>query len=100
MRLADAAQYRHKQTRRLSSGRLPSTSAAVAVLYPHGGDDLAERVLDRLQRGPDRSVEWRLQVVGDVVSDAFDAVSWWVSRQDGTTHGRRDGPDGARGLPR
>jgi diguanylate cyclase (GGDEF)-like protein len=85
MRLADAAQYRHKQTRQLSAGRLPSTATAVAVLYPHGEDDLAERVLDQLKRGTDRSVEWRLQVVGDVLSEAFDVWSWWVSRQDGAT---------------
>jgi hypothetical protein len=82
MRLADAAQYRHKQTRQLSGGKLPSTATAVAVLYPHGEDDLAERVLDQLKRGTDQSVEWRLQVVGDVLAEAFDVWSWWLSRQD------------------
>lgn len=79
MRLADAAQYRHKQTRRLS-GTLPSTSSAVAVLYPRDQDDLAERVLDELERGTDGSVLWRIQVVSDVMAEALDVASWWVSR--------------------
>jgi len=83
MRLADAAQYRHKQTKRLSSRSLESASSTVAVLYPQSEDDLADRVLDRLARGPDRTVEWRLQVVGDAMAEAFLAASWWVSRRDG-----------------
>ncbi len=80
MRLADAAQYRHKQTQRLSSSTLSTGSAAVAVLYPQGEDDLADRVLDRLDSGTDRSVAWRLQVVSDAMAQAFDVASWWVSR--------------------
>ena len=82
MRLADAAQYRHKQTKRLSSRSLESASSTVAVLYPQSEDDLADRVLDRLARGPDRTVESRLQVVGDAMAEAFLAASWWVSRRD------------------
>lgn len=83
MRLADAAQYRHKQTRRLSARSLESAASSVAVLYPQGEDGLADRVLDRLAQGTDRSVEWRLQVVGDAMAEAFLAASWWVSRCDG-----------------
>ena len=79
MRLADAAQYRHKRTRRLASSTLATTSAEVAVLYPRGENDLADRVLEQLDHGSDRSVEWRLQVVSDAVSRAFDAASWWIS---------------------
>jgi hypothetical protein len=82
MRLADAAQYRHKQTKRLSARSLESASSSVAVLYPQGEDGLADRVLDRLARGTDRSVEWRLQVVADAMAEAFMAASWWVSRCD------------------
>ncbi len=85
MRLADAAQYRHKQTKRLSARSLESASSSVAVLYPHGEDGLADRVLDRLTQGTDRSVEWRLQVVGDAMAEAFMAASWWVSRCDDST---------------
>jgi diguanylate cyclase (GGDEF)-like protein len=84
MRLADAAQYRHKQTKRLSARSLEAAASSVAVLYPQGEDGLADRVLDRLAQGTDRSVEWRLQVVGDAMAEAFLAASWWVSRCDGT----------------
>jgi len=54
LRLADAAQYRHKQTRQLTSSTLSSTTSAVAVLYPRGEDDVADRVLHALQVEPDR----------------------------------------------
>lgn len=83
MRLADAAQYRHKQTSRASSHHLPSTGTAVAVLYPQGADDLADRVLEQLSSSADRSVEWRLMTVADAVAEAFSVSSWWVSRCDG-----------------
>jgi len=83
MRLADAAQYRHKQTRHLSSGKVPSSAAPVAVLYPQGADGLADQILDRLNSGADRSVEWRLMIVADAIAEAFSVASWWVSRSDG-----------------
>jgi diguanylate cyclase (GGDEF)-like protein len=82
MRLADAAQYRHKQTRRASSHLSPAPGAAVAVLYPQGADDLADLVLDQLNRSVDRSVEWRLLTVADAIAEAFSVSSWWVSRCD------------------
>jgi diguanylate cyclase (GGDEF)-like protein len=82
MRLADAAQYRHKQTKRLSARSLEAAPSSVAVLYPQGEEGLADRVLERLAQGTDRSVEWRLQVVGDAMAEAFMAASWWVSRCD------------------
>lgn len=80
MRLADAAQYRHKQTHRLSSSTLATTTSSVATLYPRGHDDLADRVLEEFDRAGDRSVERRLQVVSDAMAQAFDVASWWVSR--------------------
>jgi hypothetical protein len=82
MRLADAAQYRHKQTRRASSHLSPAPGAAVAVLYPQGAYDLADLVLDQLNRSVDRSVEWRLLTVADAIAEAFSVSSWWVSRCD------------------
>jgi len=80
MRLADAAQYRHKQTHQVVPGSLTSATTAVAVVYPQGEDDLAERVLERLAQETDQSVERRLEVVCDQVARAFDVASWWVSR--------------------
>ncbi len=83
MRLADAALYQHKQSRRLSARSLESTASTVGVLYPLRAHGLADRVLDDLSRSPDRSVEWRLQLVGDAMAEAFTVASWWVSRCDG-----------------
>ncbi len=100
MRLADAEQYRHKQTRRLSSGTLPSTAAAVAVLYPRGEDDIADRVLDELQHGTDRSVEWRLQVVGDLDVRGLRHRLVVGEPAHRRRAGRRAQPDPARRLPR
>jgi len=84
MRLADAAQYRHKQMRHVPCGKVRSAAAPVAVLYPQGADDLADQVLDRLNSTTaDRSVEWRLMTVADAIAEAFSVSSWWVSSCDG-----------------
>lgn len=82
MRLADAAQYRHKRTRQLPTAVLTSTAEAVGVVYPKVEGDLADRVLAELGVRRDRTVERRLQVVADALAEAFDVASWWVSRQD------------------
>ncbi len=83
MRLADAAQYRHKQSHRLSTDALSPDAVPISVLLPSGESDLADRVLAELASGSDQSVLHRLAVVGGALARAFDAASWWVSRQDG-----------------
>lgn len=83
MRLADAAQYRHKRTRRLSTDMMTGAALPVPVLLPAGQSDLTDRVLCALRDDPDRSVERRLALVGEAVSIAFDAASWWISREAG-----------------
>ncbi len=85
LRLADAAQYRHKQTRRLSTDALSPAAAPISVLLPSGESDLTDRILAALAAAADQSPESRLGIVADGVARAFDAASWWVSRQDGET---------------
>lgn len=82
MRLADAAQYRHKRTRQLRTGVLASTADAVGVVYPRVDGNLADAVLDQLAADADQTVERRLQVVADALAETFDVASWWVNRRD------------------
>jgi len=83
MRLADAAQYRHKQMRHVSSDKVTPSVEPVAVLYPQGADGLADQILDQLNGSTDRSAEWRLMIVADAIAEAFSVASWLVSRCDG-----------------
>lgn len=83
LRLADAAQYRHKQTRRLSADALSPAAPPVPVLLPSVEPDLTDRILAALESVRDQSEQARLGIVADAVAHAFGAASWWVSRQNG-----------------
>ncbi len=80
LRLADAAQYRHKQTRQLSGDTLLVGAAPVPALIPPEAATITDRVLAGFRTGG-RTVEHRLQVVCDAFAEVYDASTWWVSRQ-------------------
>ena len=86
LRLADAAQYLNKRSRRLG---LPTseTPAVLASPVQHSAEAAAWfseclAALDDLRGEP---AVVRLQAVAEILSDAYDVASWWVSDT-------RDGP--------
>lgn len=83
LRLADAAQYRHKRTRRLATAAVPADVTSIATVVPPGATKIADQVIAALKTEPDRSPERRLQIVCDAVALGYDAHSWWVSREVG-----------------
>jgi len=84
LRLADAAQYQHKQTRRVHTETLSTTAPPISVLLPSGGTHLTDRVLAAWDACEDQGVLRRLSVVAHEVALVFGAASWWISRRDGT----------------
>lgn len=84
MRLADAAQYRHKRMRRASSDPLPDLHSPNPTLLPEDAGLVIDVALRAFSAAPSRSTEWRLQVAADVVSQVYDVATWWVSyHEDG-----------------
>lgn len=83
LRLADAAQYRHKQTRRLSTDALSPEAPPIQVLLPAVQPDLADRILAELAAASDQSEQNRLAIIADAMARAFGAASWWVSLENG-----------------
>ena len=79
LRLADAAQYRHKRTRRVASEGILLTPAPAAALLPEDAGIVMDVALRAFAVSPEQSVEWRLQVAADVISQVYDVATWWVS---------------------
>lgn len=79
LRLADAVQYRHKRTRRTVSEGLVVAQAPIAALLPEDAGLVIDMALRAFADAPSRSLEWRLQVAADVISQVYDVASWWVS---------------------
>ena len=84
LRLADAAQYRHKRTRQVAADAVSADSLPVSALLPGDAATVSDRVLTGLralgsQRRAD-GVGERLAVVADVVTDVYGCAAWWVSR--------------------
>lgn len=83
LRLADAAQYQHKHTRRLRTKTLSATVTPISVLFPSAGLRVTDRVLAAWAGDDDQGVLRRLSIVADEVARVFGAASWFVSRQHG-----------------
>jgi diguanylate cyclase (GGDEF)-like protein len=82
MRLADAAQYEHKLTRRLTRDLPPPAHAPAPEAIAMSSFD-TEQVLAALMEVPPEAVEHRLSIVTAAVAECFDAASWWLSRAEG-----------------
>ncbi len=79
MRLADAAQYRHKRMRTARSEPLHVVHSPNPTLLPEDAGLVIDVALRGLSASPPGSMEWRLQVVADVISQVYDVAMWWVS---------------------
>ncbi len=101
LRLADAAQYRHKRTRRVATEGVLLSPTPVAALLPEDAGIVMDVALRSFAAAPENTVEWRLQIAADVISQVYDVASWWVScNHEGVlidVLGRMLRPD-ARGL--
>lgn len=76
-RLADAAQYRHKQTREVAQETL--LIAPMLAQLPAEAARLVDDGLRALQELPEQSMLFRLQAVCDAVAKTYDVASWWIS---------------------
>lgn len=79
MRLADAAQYRHKRTRHAGTDLLNVVEPSPVTLLPEDAGLVIDIALRAFATAPERSLEWRLQVAADVISQVYDVATWWVS---------------------
>ncbi len=77
LRLADAAQYRHKQTRRVSHEML--LIAPLQAQLPAEAAHVVDDGLRALDEAPGQSMLFRLQAVCNAVAHTYDVASWWVS---------------------
>lgn len=82
LRLADAAQYQHKQARQLSLESMTRPSAGQLWLESTG---VMDDGLSALQGMTQQSVLHRLNAVCAVVAERYDVASWWVSSASGST---------------
>ncbi len=80
-RLADAAQYRHKQNRKIAQETL--LSAPQFAQLPAEAARLVDDGLHALDEVPEQTMLFRLQAVCDTVAKAYDVASWWISRTTG-----------------
>ena len=83
MRLADAAQYRHKRTRRAGPDPVHVVESPRETLLPEDAGLVIDVALRAFAAAPARSLEWRLQVAADVMSQVYDVATWWVSCREG-----------------
>ncbi len=80
LRLADAAQYRHKQTKRVASKPMLVPALPLTALLPIGAAEVVQAGLDGFAECGEPTPVWRLQVACNAVGATYDVTSWWVSR--------------------
>ncbi len=82
LRLADAAQYRHKRTSQVTADAVGTGELPVSAQLPLAASGVGDLALARLHEcaaDPRQGLEERVAVVADTVMAAYGCAAWWLS---------------------
>ncbi len=84
LRLADAAQYRHKRTSQVTADAVRTGELPVSAQLPLEASGVGDVALARLHEcagHPEQELEERVAVVADTMLTAYGCAAWWLSCQ-------------------